>query len=144
MSTNKREVPYARKPKALGKHETPSQIQKFPSLRRFEYDNRTEIVKTKGGGKQSRLDLRYDLVAARALRREAAVLHFGAERYGENQWQGIPLRDHINRAIYHLYEYLDVLDSGLEISREVKEDHLGHALCRVTFAVALDEDEARE
>lgn len=112
--------------------------------RPFAFDHKAEIVQNKQGGKQSKLELRYDLIDAIAMKRMARILDHGAKKYGEQNWRKISKRDNINRAIYHLYQYLELLDDPTRIDkedktlRELEEDKLGHALCRVMFAVALD------
>lgn len=110
--------------------------------KKFEYDNTTPLVTNVAGGKQSQLNLRLDLIDPNALFRMAAILKLGAEKYGENNWRKIPVNDHINHAVGHLYQHL-----GISLTAKVPiiaEDHLGHALCRVMFATALDKEMTRD
>jgi hypothetical protein len=79
------------------------------------------------GAKQSDSPYRFDLIDARALFAMAEVLKRGADKYGVDNWRGLPTQDHINHAITHLYAYL---------AGDTSDDHLTNALCRVTFAVA--------
>jgi hypothetical protein len=86
------------------------------------------------GGSQSYIPVRFDLIDGAALFKMAAVLHEGAETYGENNWRNIPVKDHLNHLIMHAYAYLAGDDS---------DDHLSHIMCRATFAqgVAIGEEE---
>lgn len=96
-------------------------------------DAETEI--NEAGGKQSRIPVRFDLIDAKALFEQAAVLHEGAERYGENNWRQIPVEDHLNHLIMHAYAYL---------AGDRTDEHLSHIMCRATFAQAVaitDENE---
>lgn len=80
------------------------------------------------GGKQSHIPVRFDLIDAKAMFAMAAVLHEGAEKYGENNWRLISVEDHLNHMIMHAYAYL---------AGDTTDDHLSHALCRATFALAV-------
>ena len=107
--------------------------------RNFDYKTSDPIVTTTEGGKQSELNLRFDLIDSQAMMRLGAVLDHGEKRYGEENWRLIPVSSHINRAIYHLYKYLEVARGQ---SRD-NEDHLGHALCRAMFATALEKGKTK-
>ena len=89
-----------------------------------------EIVTLPNGAKQSKVQERFDLLDGKAMFRLAGVIGYGAERYGPNNWRGIPLEDHINHALMHLFAYL---------AGDTQDDHLGHALCRLHMAVAVEE-----
>lgn len=80
------------------------------------------------GAKQSDLPYRYDLIDPPANARLAAVMKYGADKYGADNWRRIDSRSHINHAIAHLYAHLDHDDS---------DDHLEHALTRVHMALAV-------
>lgn len=86
------------------------------------------------GGRQSHIPVRFDLIDAKALFAMAAVLHEGAEKYGEENWRLISVEEHLNHALMHAYAYL---------SGDSTDDHLSHFLCRATFAmgVALQEND---
>jgi hypothetical protein len=89
-------------------------------------------VENDAGGKQSALPYRFDLLDARAMFRVAEIHAYGAQKYGENNWRKIGTRDHVNHAIAHMYAYL---------LGDRSDDHLGHALCRAMFAVAMEDGE---
>lgn len=90
----------------------------------------SEIETNKYGGKQSRLNRRYDLIPPIALEVAAAALHHGAVKYGENNWKQITTNEHVNHALNHLFEFLKGADES--------EDHLAHALVRIMFAYHVD------
>ncbi len=58
------------------------------------------------GGSQSRIPVRFDLVDGNAMFAMCAVLHEGAEKYGEGNWRRIDIPDHLNHLIMHAYAYL--------------------------------------
>lgn len=80
------------------------------------------------GASQSFIEVRFDLIDGPAMFEMAHVLHQGAVKYGENNWRGIPVEDHINHLIMHAYAYL---------SGDTSDHHLSHILCRAMFAQAV-------
>lgn len=80
------------------------------------------------GGRQSKVPVRFDLIDGPALFAMAAVLHEGAEKYGENNWRKIDVEDHLNHLIMHAYAFL---------SGDHTDDHLSHIMCRAMFAEAV-------
>ena len=80
------------------------------------------------GGKQSALPYRFDLIDPHALFALAKVLHMGAEKYGEDNWRNITVREHLNHLLAHVYAYL---------AGDTQEEHLEHAFCRAMMALAL-------
>jgi hypothetical protein len=85
-------------------------------------------VVNEAGGKQSKLPYRFDLVDSRAMFTLAKVLHEGAEKYGDENWRKIPIRDHLNHLLAHVFAYM---------AGDESDDHLEHAFCRAMMAVAL-------
>lgn len=61
------------------------------------------------------------------LLRMAEVQKLGDDKYGRDNWRLIPERAHIDHALAHLYAYL---------AGDQTDDHLGHALVRLEFAMA--------
>ncbi len=88
----------------------------------------TPVVENVAGGRQSALPYRFDLIDALAIFRLARVLAYGAERYEPNNWRKIPVDDHLNHAVAHIYAYL---------GGDTQDDHLGHAFCRLMMGLAL-------
>ena len=87
-----------------------------------------EVIYNEKGAGQSKTDVRFDLIDAPALFQMAGVLHTGAEKYGENNWRGIDVPDHLNHLIMHAYAYL---------AGDRTDDHLSHIMCRAMFAQAV-------
>ena len=91
------------------------------------------ITTNEYGGSQSDVPVRFDLIDAKALFEMAKVLDHGAKKYGANNWRRIPVDDHLNHLLMHVYAYL---------AGDRSDDHLSHALCRATFALGVKlEDE---
>lgn len=90
-------------------------------------DKDAPTVTNASGASQSHLPYRFDLFDGPAMFRMAEVLDEGARKYGENNWRGIPVEDHLNHMIAHAYAYLSGDDS---------DDHLSHVMCRAMFAQA--------
>jgi len=83
-----------------------------------------EIEVLENGARQSKVEERYDLLPPHAMERLAQVLGYGAAKYGERNWVGIPAASHLNHARRHLTK----LEQG-----DASEDHVGHALCRIVM-----------
>lgn len=81
------------------------------------------------GGRQSASPYRADLFPPRALLAVANVLKLGADKYGAENWRKIPVRDHVNHALVHLFAML---------AGDASDDHLEHAACRIMFALDLE------
>jgi hypothetical protein len=77
------------------------------------------------GGRQSDSPYRSDLLPPHALLAVARVLKHGADKYGENNWHLIPVREHIDHALTHILAYL---------AGDASDDHIEHAACRILFA----------
>ena len=102
-----------------------------PEIARIVHRN-APITTNDQGGSQSHIPVRFDLIDAKALFATAAVLHEGAEKYGENNWRKIPVEDHLNHLIMHAYAYL---------SGDRTDDHLSHIICRATFAYGVEHEQ---
>lgn len=83
------------------------------------------------GGKQSSTPYRLDLIPPLAILRESEVLAGGAIKYGENNWKRIPISDHLNHILQHIYAYL---------AGDRSDDHLANLACRAHFALELQEE----
>ena len=70
-----------------------------------------------------------------ALLRIAEVTYHGRLKYGTNNWLLIHLTDHLDHAGVHLALYL---------TGDESDDHIGHALCRLAFAIGTLGDTGEE
>ena len=97
------------------------------------------IVINEAGGKQSDTPYGFHLFPISAVFAAANVAKYGADKYGETfsqrNYTKIPVEEHINHCIQHLYAYL---------AGDTQDDHLAHAIVRAMFAydVAQDKKEA--
>lgn len=80
------------------------------------------------GGRQSALPYRSDLFPPAAFLAVAKVLEHGARKYGERNWRLIPVGEHLNHALTHLFAY----QAG-----DGSDDHLEHAACRIAMALEI-------
>lgn len=88
-------------------------------------------VTNEAGAKQSHSPYRMDLIDAKALLKIAQVHKQGGDKYGDTNWRGIPVNDHINHALVHIYAHL---------AGDTSDDHLSHAATRMIFALAQELD----
>ena len=92
------------------------------------------------GATQSYTPCRFDLIPSVALFKVAEVLGEAVEKYGlgkfkgrviSGNWNNIPVEDHLNHALQHIYG---------QLSGDRTEEHLSHAICRLMFALELLKD----
>lgn len=93
----------------------------------------TPTITNEKGAKQSALPFRCDLLPAKATLAVAKVLAAGAAKYGDGNWHGIPVNDHINHAMTHIFAHL---------AGDTSDDHLDHAACRMLMALEIQSREA--
>lgn len=91
------------------------------------------VVTNEKGAKQSATAYRMDLMPPLATLAVAEVLKYGADKYGENNWHGIPVKDHLNHLLIHLFAYL---------TGDKQDDHLEHMACRAMMALEIARREA--
>ena len=91
------------------------------------------IVTNANGGKQSDTPYGFHLLPIQSVFAAAQVAKYGADKYGETftqrNYTKIPVEEHINHCIQHLYAYL---------AGDKQDDHLGHAIVRAMFAFDVD------
>lgn len=79
------------------------------------------------GASQSKITTSLTLVPPLALLNVGVVLKVGEMKYGADNWRNIPVDDHLDHLLKHVYEYL--------INRDPRD--LVHACCRALFASEL-------
>ena len=87
------------------------------------------ITTNERGASQSLIEVRFDLLDGPALFEMAAVMHYGAQKYGVDNWRGIDIADHLNHAVMHIYAYL---------GGDRQDGHLSHLMCRAMYAQAVE------
>jgi hypothetical protein len=98
----------------------------------YENTKESETVVNAEGGKQSKVEGRFDLVDPTALKLLAECLGFGAAKYGEYNWLKISTKEHLNHALAHI----NAFQRG-----DTTEPHLVNAFCRTMMALRKSIDE---
>lgn len=95
-------------------------------------DNDGSPMEETNGGRHSKIGRLFTGMDPDAMDRLARILYDGAISHrdptGEN-WRKIPAEAHLNHALAHLNAY----QRG-----DLTDDHLGHAFCRIMFAIATE------
>ena len=91
-----------------------------------------EMTTNTQGGKQSKLELRFDLIDTKAIFALANVLHTGEVRYGKDNWRKIDTESHLNHALSHIFAFL---------AGDKQDNHLAHGLCRLVMAIGVEEED---
>jgi len=87
----------------------------------------SELEKFKSGATRSKLNVRWDLLPATAMRQAAEVMHLGAELHGPRNWEkGLSCEVAINHCLDHVFAF----QAG-----DQSENHLAHAICNLAMAL---------
>lgn len=81
------------------------------------------------GGKQSDTPYAFHLLPPKAMFAFARDMEVGSHRYAKDNWKKIDIDEHLNHAMQHIFAYL---------AQDKQDNHLGHALCRLAFAVEME------
>ncbi len=85
---------------------------------------------------------RHSLLPPGVLKEVIKVLEYGAEKYGENNWQ--QLTDGRRRYYDAAMRHMDAWKEGVKIDEESGLHHLAHAMCSLMFLVWLDENQGEK
>lgn len=81
--------------------------------------------------------LRMELIPPEALDALAAVLTFGAAKYGDRNWElGMDWSRVYGAALRHMNAWVQQKDHGCD--EETNYSHLDHALCCIAFLIAYE------
>src|SRR6266436_7945943 len=93
----------------------------------------TEVEVISSGGKNEKIEGRFDLLETDAMIRLAAVMEYGHLKYGDINWRLDPPQLHVKHAIGHLLRYLKLLclsrvhgEDHVAFSTDGKDDELAH------------------
>lgn len=94
-----------------------------------------ECIPNIGGIKLDNGKLRYDLMPADVMEEVAKVYTFGANKYGDRNWEnGLAYHRPYGAAHRHMASWW----MGENLDRETNIHHLAHAICELEFLLAFE------
>lgn len=100
-----------------------------------------KVDNTDKGKKYDEGKLRWDLLPIEEIEKVVEVITFGAEKYGENDWQKV---DNFKNKYYAaLMRHIVAWREGDKIDKESKKEHLAHAAACILFLMWGDENNGK-
>ena len=100
-----------------------SHTQTRPATKVLRDDGVREVYE--GGGQRDRIEERFDLIPPTAMMAVAKAMGEGGKKYGDWNWQGLPIENLLNHAMRHIVLFME---------GDRDEDHLGHAAAGLMMA----------